>query len=175
MPTTLTNAVKKEIVKNHLTGLDEDENLKKFASSGSQLDRETLRSVIDEFGSESQKKGLARVAKAYGVSRLANELGEVASFKRKNGVELADMVRGARVARVLKNYGAGIPELEQFLSTVYSRASQKGYNAETLVAQISALNDLEKKHGANFDELKAEYDKIGSDIKSKHHEKNRII
>ena len=156
----LTNAVKKKIVKNHLLGLDEDENLRKLASSGSQMDPETLRSAIDEFGVESEKKGLAHVARAYGVSRLANELGEVASFKRKNGVEFVDMVRGGKIARVLKNYGAGIPELEQFLSTAYSRASQKGYNAETLVEQISVLNNLEKKHGANFDESRPSMTKL---------------
>ena len=174
MSTTLSKPVKKEIVKNHLQGLDVDENLRKLATSGNRLDRETIQAAVDEFGTESEKRDLETVAKDYGVSRLASELAEVASFKRKNAVELADMLRGAKIARVLKNYGAGIPELEQFLSTVYSRASEKGYNAETIVAQISALNGLEKKHDLSFDELRAEYDKIGSEVKSRQREKGKV-
>lgn len=171
---TLTKSVKKEIVKNHLEGLNDDENLGKL-TSGNQLDRETLRSAIDEFSVELQKDGLSKASRAYGVSRLANELGEVAAFRHKNGVELEDMIRGAKVARVLKNYGAGIPDLEQFLSTAYSRASRQGYTAETLVAQISSLDNLEKKYGKSFDALKDEYTTLGKDIKSKQIERNNII
>ena len=106
---------------------------------------------------------------------MARELGEVASFKRKNQIELVDMLRGARVARILKNYGAGIPELDRFLSTAFSRASQKGYTPETLVAQISTLNSLEEKYGASFDELKAQYESVGKEIKAKQLEKSRVI
>ncbi|MDG6994325.1 MAG: hypothetical protein JRN52_00260 [Nitrososphaerota archaeon] len=167
--------MKKEIVKNHLQGLDEEENLRVLAASGKQVDKEALENAIDEFGSESEKKGLDPVAKSYGVGRLAGELGEVARFKRKHEVELADMLRGAKVARVLKEYGVGLPELEQFLSVVYARASEKGYDAETLVQQISDINNLEKRHGMTFDELKVAYDKTATDLKSKQEEKGRIV
>ena len=170
---TVSKSLKKEIIKNHLLGLNEDENRSKLISSGEHIDQETIREVIDEFGSEVEKRGVI-ATKSYGVSRFANDLAEVARFKRKNEIEFEDMLRGARVARVLKNYGAGIPELEQFLSVVYSRASKEGYDAESIVEQVSALDKLEKKHEASFDELKARYESLVTQVGSKEVEKNQL-
>ena len=170
---TVSKSLKKEIIKNHLLGLNEDENRSKLISSGEHIDQETIREVIDEFGSEVEKRGVI-VTKYYGVSSFANDLAEVSRFKRKNEIEFEDMLRGARVARVLKNYGAGIPELEQFLSVVYSRASKKGYDAESIVEQVSALDKLEKKHEASFDELKARYESLVTQVGSKEVEKNQL-
>ena len=166
--------MKKQIVKSYLEGLDEDEISKNLASKGIELDRAALRSSIEEFESGIQKSGVEKAGEALGVSRVANELGEVAKFKRKNGIELEEMLQGAKVARVLKSYRVGIPELDVFISTAYSRASREKLTPEALVAQISSLEVLEKKYDVSFDELKSQYEALGKDIKTKLAEKGSI-
>jgi chromosome segregation ATPase len=168
--------LKKSIVKNYLQGLEEGENISSVSSSGGeQVTSVDVSDSLSEFGGQLEKEGLTKTANAYGLSRLAKELGEVATFKRKNGIDLEDMLRGGKIARVLKNYNVGIPELEQFLSVVYSRASEHGYNAETIVSQVTSLSDLEKKLGSSYEELEKSYEKLGSEIESKQEEKKKVL
>ncbi len=129
-----------------------------------ELSSDDIKAVIDEFERESEENGLDAAAKSFGVTRLVKELGEVARFRRRGGIELDEMVRGARVARILKEYGAGIPELEAFLSTAYAKAMEMGYTPEALVSQVAALNDLEKRYSATFDELKVQYESMANEI-----------
>ncbi|MGH2639904.1 MAG: hypothetical protein ACRDF4_11605, partial [Rhabdochlamydiaceae bacterium] len=169
-------SVKKEVVKNYLSGLDPDANIGRVSSSqGVQLDRGAIESVVDEFESDASSRGLDQAAKTFGVGRIARELAEIAVFKRKNNLELPDMLRGGKIARVLKNHGAGIPELEQFLESVYSRVSEKGYDFDTVVIQTAALNDLEKKYDMDFDKLKATYDQTGMELDAMRRESSDVL
>ena len=126
----LSKSTKKVIVKNHLKGLDEGENAKSSSpSSGTAVTTEEINSVITEFETEAGKKGLESVSKDYGVNNLTKDLWEVASFRRKNKIELSSMLEGGRIAGALKKFGAGMPEFEQFLNSVYTRYSGKGLHA----------------------------------------------
>lgn len=166
--------MKKQIVKSYLEGLDEDEISKNLASKGIELDRATVHSSIEEFESDTQKSGVEKAGKALGVSRAASELGEVAKFRRKNGIELEEMLQGAKVARMIKGHHVGIPELDVFVSTAYSRAARDKLTPEGLVAQISSLDALEKKYGASFEELKTQYSALAKEIKAKLDESESI-
>jgi len=159
-------------VKNHLQGLDEGENAKSSSSSsGTALTPGEVNSVINEFESEAKKKGLETISKDYGVNNLAKDLWEVASFKRKNKIELSSMLEGGKIAGTLKKFGAGIPEFDQFLNSVYTRSLEKGYTPNEIISQSAKLEALEKRYGMKFDSLKANYDDMGKSLAAKKKEK----
>ena len=171
----LSKSTKKVIVKNHLRGLEEGENAKSSSpSSGTMLTTGEINSVITEFESEADKKGLESVSKEYGVNNLAKDLWEVASFKRKNKIELSSMLEGARIASALKKFGAGMPEFEQFLNSVYTRSLEKGYTPNEIISQSAKLEALEKKYGMKFDSLKTSYEEIGKGLAGKKKEKTDL-
>jgi hypothetical protein len=168
----LSKSTRKVVVKNHLQGLDESENVKSSSSSsGGALTTGEINSVINEFESEVGKKGLEAVSKDYGVSNIAKDLWEVASFKRKNKIEFSSMLEGAKIASALKKFGAGMPEFEQFLNSVYTRSLEKGYTPNEIISQSAKLEALEKKYGMKFDSLKASYEDIGKSLVSRKKEK----
>jgi hypothetical protein len=168
----LSKSTKKVIVKNHLQGLDEDENVKSSSSSsGAVLTPGEVNSVINEFELEAGKKGLEAASKDYGVNNLAKDLWEVASFKRKNKIELPSMLEGGKIAGTLKKFGAGIPEFEEFLNSVYARSLEKGYTPNEIISQSAKLGALEKKYGMKFDSLKANYEDMGKSLSAKKKEK----
>lgn len=161
-----------ETSKNHTIG-EENQHIPE-AKNNPDLGSDVIRTVIEEFERESEEKGMEVAARSFGVTRIVKELEEIARFRRKRGIDLDEMVRGARVARIIAKYGVGIPDLEVFLSTAYSKALEMGYTAEELVSQVAALNDLEKMHGATFDELKAQYESMASKFSSMRNERNKL-
>ncbi len=172
----LSKSVKKVIVKNHLQGLDHDENSKSASQSvsGPKLTSEEIDSAIGEFESEVAKKGLEAASKDYGVSSIAKDLHEIAQFKRENGVEFASILEGGRIAATLKKFGAGMPEFEQFLDSVYARSLEKGYTPNEIISQSSKLQALEKKYGLNFEGLRTGSEELGKSISAKKKEKTDL-
>jgi hypothetical protein len=160
----LSKAVKKTVVKNHLLGMDPQENAK---SSGVKLTPEEVGNIIDEFGAEADRSGLDAAAKDYGVSNITKELAEVARFKKENKFEFAELIEGARIASTLKKFGAGMPEFEQFLGGVYSRSLEKGYTPNEIIAQSGKLGSLEKKYGLTYEKLRDAYEETGKTLASK--------
>ena len=171
----LSKSTKRVVVKNHLRGLDEAENAKSSSSlSRTVLTTGEINSVISEFESEAEKKGLESVSKDYGVNNLTRDLWEVASFKRKNKIELSSMLEGGSIAVALKKFGAGMPEFEQFLNSVYTRSLEKGYTPNEIISQSAKLEALEKKYGMKFDSLKTTYEDIGKSLAGRKKEKTDL-
>ena len=133
----LSKSVKKAIVKNHLQGLNERENAKGASDSvpGPKLSTDEIDSVIKEFEADAAGQGLEAASKDYGVSSIAKELSEIARFKREKDLEFASILEGARIVRTLKKFGAGTPEFEQFLNSVYTRSIEKGYTPNEIISQ----------------------------------------
>lgn len=164
----LSKTTRKAIIKNHLQGLDQQENLKSVNSAGSNsVTQQELITVIDEFGAEAEKKGLDSASKEHGLSNIARELGEVAIAKRESGVDLASMLEGAKIAAALKKFGAGMPEFEQFLQSVYSRALEKGYTPKEIILQSAKLASLEERYGLGFDKLKEDFEETAKSLVAK--------
>lgn len=173
----LSKSVKKAVIKNHLQGLSEQENSKNSTSSSvssSNLSIEEVDSVVKEFDSEVSKKGLDAVSKDYGVSGIAKELAEVARFKRENDIDYSEILEGSKIASTLKKFGAGMPEFEQFLNSVYTRALEKDFTPNEIISQSSKIQALEKKYGMSFDELKTDYEELGKSLASKKKEKTDL-
>ena len=169
----LSKSVKKMIVKNHLQGLSEAENAKNASSSqtGPKLTTEEIDIVVKEFDSDVAKKGLDVTSKDYGVSSITKELVEIARYKRENKVEFESILEGTKIAGTLKKFGAGLPEFEQFLDSVYARSLEKGYTPNEIISQSSKLQLLEKKYGLTFDALKTNYEEVGKSLSAKKKEK----
>jgi len=172
----LSKSVKKVVVKNHLQGLNESENAKIASSSVSdpKLTTDEVDSVIKEFDSEVSKKGLDSVSKDYGVSNITKELSEIARFKRENEIEFSSIMEGSRIASTLKKFGAGLPEFEEFLDSVYARSLEKGYTPNEIISQSSKLQALEKKYGMGYDALRTSFDDLGKALSSKKKEKGDL-
>ena len=172
----LSKPVKKAIVKNRLQGLSDGENAKNASSSlsDSKLTTDEVDSVVKEFDSEVAKKGLDATSKEYGISGIVNELSEIARVKRESGVEYSSIIEGTRIAGALKKFGAGLPEFEQFLDSVYARSLEKGYTPNEIISQSSKLQALEKKHGMKFDELRTNFDELGKSLAAKKKEKSDL-
>ena len=169
----LSKSVKKAVVKNHLQGLNERENAKSAsdAVTGPKLSTDEVDSVIREFDSEAAKRGLEETSKDYGVSSVTKELSEIARLKREQKLEFSSLLEGTRIAGTLKKFGAGTPEFEQFLNSVYSRSIEKGYTPNEIISQSSKLQALEKKHGMDFEALKSNFEDLGKAIAAKKKEK----
>jgi hypothetical protein len=172
----LSKSVKKVVVKNHLQGLDERENAKNVSASasGSKLSTDEVDSVIKEFDEDVSKKGLDFASKDYGVSGLAKELSEIARFKREKDLEFSSILEGAHIAGTLKKFGAGTPEFEQFLNSVYSRSVEKGYTPNEIISQSSKLQTLEKKYGMGFEALRSNFEELGKSLAPKKKEKSDL-
>jgi hypothetical protein len=160
----LSKTVKKVVLKNHLQGMDQLENAK---SSGTKLTPEEINNVIDEVGADAEKRGLEAVSKDYGISNITKDLAAGARFGKENKIEFSAMVEGGKIAFALRKFGAGMPEFEQFLSSVYSRSLEKGYTPNQIIAQSAKLESLEKKYGMAFEKLKDNYDETGRSLASK--------
>ncbi len=93
---------------------------------------------------------------------------------QKNEIEHLDTLEGGKVAAILKKFGVKPPEFERFLSTVYSRASEKRHSASEIVSQCAKITSLEKKYGKSFDELKQDFEQIGKDISARTKELTRL-
>jgi hypothetical protein len=169
----LSKSVKKAIVKNHLQGLNERENAKGASDSvpGPKLSTEEIDSVIKEFDSDATGRGLEAASKDYGVSSIAKELSEIARFKREKDLEFASILEGARIASTLKKFGAGTPEFEQFLNSVYSRSIEKGFTPNEIISQSSKLQTLEKKYNMGFEALRTNFEELGKSLAAKKKEK----
>ncbi len=172
----LSKSVKKVIVKNHLQGLNEAENAKNVSSSqtGPKLTPDEIDSVIKEFDSDVGKKGLDAASKDYGIANTTKELSEIARLKRDNGIEFSSILEGSKIASTLKKFGAGMPEFEQFLDSVYARSLEKGYTPNEIISQSSKLQLLEKKYGLTFEVLKTNFEDLGKSISAKKKEKADI-
>jgi len=171
----VSKSVRKAILKNHLQGMNQVENLRSINSSGTDLTIQEINSVIDEFGVESEGKGgLEKATKDLGISNIARELGEVARFKRENKVQYSEMIEGGKIAAALKKFGADIPEFEQFLQSVYSRSLEKGYTPKEIISQSAKLESLEKKYSKKFDQLIEEYDEVGKEFTTRKKEKASV-
>jgi len=172
----LSKSVKKVVVKNHLQGMDERENAKNVSASasGSKLTTEEVNSVIKEFDTDASKKGLDVASKDYGVSGIAKELSEIARFKREKDLEFTSILEGARIAGTLKKFGAGTPEFEQFLNSVYSRSVEKGYTPNEIISQTSKLQTLEKKYSMSFEALRSNFEELGKSLALKKKEKSDL-
>jgi hypothetical protein len=169
----LSKSVKKAIVKNHLQGLNERENAKDASDSvpGPKLSTEEIDSVIKEFDSNAAGGGLEAASKGYGVSSIAKELSEIARFKREKDLEFASILEGARIASTLKKFGAGTPEFEQFLNSVYSRSIEKGFTPNEIISQSTKLQTLEKKYNMGFEALRTNFEELGKSLAAKKKEK----
>ncbi|MDA4111048.1 MAG: hypothetical protein OK439_00805 [Thaumarchaeota archaeon] len=163
----LSKSVKKVILKNHLQGMSQLENARSSSPPGSKLTPEEIDSVVQEFGNIAEQRGLETVSKDYGVSNVTKDLAAVARFKRENKIEFSDMIEGGKIAVALQKFGAGMPEFEQFLSSVYSRSLEKGYTPNEIIAQSSKLGNLEKKYGMVFEKLKENYEETGRSLSLK--------
>lgn len=169
----LSKSVKKVVVRNHLQGLDQNENSKSASSgvAGAKLTIDEVNSIVKEFDSDVSSRGLDSASKDYGVSSLTKELFEIARLKRENHIEFSSILLGSKIAGTLKKFGAGIPEFEQFLDSVYARSLEKGFTPNEIIAQSSKLQALEKKYGTSFDALKSNFEDLGKAIVSKKKEK----
>lgn len=172
----LSKSVKKAVVKNHLQGMNESENTKSVGSSasGQKLTTEEIDSVIEEFNSEASTKGLDSASKDYGVSGIVKELSEMARFKRDNDLEFSSILEGSRIAGTLKKFGAGMPEFEQFLDSVYARSLERGFTPNEIISQSSKLQSLEKKYGTTYDVLRTNFEELGKSVAAKKKEKSDL-
>ncbi|HYB03407.1 MAG TPA: hypothetical protein VED17_03020, partial [Nitrososphaerales archaeon] len=105
---------------------------------------------------------------------ITKELSEIARFKREKVLELASILEGARIASTLKKFGAGTPEFEQFLNSVYSRSIEKGYTPNEIISQSSKLQALEKKYNMNFEALRSNFEELGKSLAVKKKEKSDL-
>jgi hypothetical protein len=140
----------------HLQGYGRNEVAKKSRES-----RATVTREIDRFEEQIEESGIRKAAEEYGVSQLIENLIEIAQIRKANSLDISDFVEGAKIAKTFRETKIDAAEASRLISEIWQRTESRGYTVNTIVDDCAELNHLESEYG-RFDNLKAEYDRIGS-------------
>lgn len=157
MPSPISTHERNAIISDHFQGSSNEKIADRVHRGTGTVSRE-----IGKFKKETKSKGLETAAEEYGVSQIVEELHELSVIVNKNNMAPIEAIVGAKIAANLKHMNIDLNKINQFIEQVHNRSIEKKYSPTNIIDDCITIQALERKYGNTFDEIKKQFDNMGS-------------